>query len=1157
MVFVKPQSQVINGKEYNYYYLYHSYRPKGSDNPTNFKVGKVGDDIDSIVGNLKDKADKKGFDISAQELSNFRDTLERIDENSNTIEEKVELINEHNRQEEEKGEEEDEGDIPEEIGEWNLEYESPERIIYGANDQLFATYGKDTGWMTVDFGKFNQQRTGYPKSDSVAVADEDKDFEYFKNWLKNLSPPEAVGEYSKYVDMEDESEEDSDSSEEEVRNYDWIDQIGDYVEKGSYEGFRDMRTGVRWYIADGGSVYDAELVLTGKDYGDAVGIHDEDWDKARETVINWFNDVEKTVEFIVSEIKKEDKGFRKSTLRDRVMSGIEPSSYYGDDFDWANQLVLYAIEVGTSDNRLEMKKGTVQLGYESSKPGSEDSDSSDSEDEEMTDVSDAEEDFKSRFLDIVDSLGLEEYKDIPDDLEVEKLNSSQKTKEGKYTKTEALAKTRMKGGEVIGLSVNPKMWENATENRKKYIAIHEATHLKHDRGHRWVFFTDLKEYINEYYGDFEPFREMFENDVRISGDKTANRMINIESLDKSEVNNFAQEYLDNIYALNEEEGGFEELSFRASTQYEGGQFKAFVGRGRGKDQIHTLTIDLNTSEVKYRNDKYSQFFENRDLDVGQLSNKFDEAYKQLKNSNRYFQDEETVEEEQERKKKEAELQEEVSDAVIELMKEEYRNGNEKLSKSEISDKLEIEFEDKILQKSLNSLSRLGVLSITGKDQYSLTKKMKKKVDEEGNELRQELVEIILDSLKEGYDDGMDSVPEFMIKQDAIEKSDFEVSDMESQEKFEDALDDAFERLSSRGDIYQPKKDNWALVEPGQFEELQDAVQERKEEEERLEGYVRFAQNGNEILLEEGEYYWVQWKNSGESFSKRDPFPQKASEIKELFEDQSFTKVTDSVIKWSFYGDMGSKDYRVDPDDKASKQDYEEYQEEKKKQAEEDFEEELEELSSPYELGGMESRAKRLGDRAGLSESEVEEKIEEAKEKASEQKEEDLNEVKESVKEMRDSKYVTRFDSNFDTKGWSDELSDLRGWSDRDYDDIRSKFRGMNGVMIGNDSMTVALLYEDSGISASEVKNFFTDGLQEFDEWKTVEVEDSDDTVYVPEFFDEDADSSYNPEYVNKLDKVFKNGYRMFTADGYPLVIIPTDETQWGITVAPRISDDAY
>lgn len=80
VVFVKHQVQTINGTEYEYWYLYESYYDPSMDNPTNFKVGKVGDDVSSLVSNLRDKAGSKDLDISADEIEKFRNQVESVEE---------------------------------------------------------------------------------------------------------------------------------------------------------------------------------------------------------------------------------------------------------------------------------------------------------------------------------------------------------------------------------------------------------------------------------------------------------------------------------------------------------------------------------------------------------------------------------------------------------------------------------------------------------------------------------------------------------------------------------------------------------------------------------------------------------------------------------------------------------------------------------------------------------------------------------------------------------------------------------------------------------------------------------------------------------------------------------------------------------------------
>jgi len=118
MVFVKKQKNKKPGTEDEYYgpyyYLYQTYYKPGMEYPTNFKVGKVDDSIDSIMDNYREKADSKDLDVSADEFEEFRDKLEHIDENANSVEEKAEMIKEYEQDpenhEEEESEEESEND---------------------------------------------------------------------------------------------------------------------------------------------------------------------------------------------------------------------------------------------------------------------------------------------------------------------------------------------------------------------------------------------------------------------------------------------------------------------------------------------------------------------------------------------------------------------------------------------------------------------------------------------------------------------------------------------------------------------------------------------------------------------------------------------------------------------------------------------------------------------------------------------------------------------------------------------------------------------------------------------------------------------------------------------------------------------------------------
>lgn len=126
MVFVKHQEQTINGKEYEYYYLYESYYNPGMKYPQNFKVGKVGDDISSLVSSLKDKADANDIDLDQSDIDHFKIQL-------NTVEAKAK---EEGIEEDELGEFYDEafsGELGEDEG---SEEDSEESRMYDIGDRF-------------------------------------------------------------------------------------------------------------------------------------------------------------------------------------------------------------------------------------------------------------------------------------------------------------------------------------------------------------------------------------------------------------------------------------------------------------------------------------------------------------------------------------------------------------------------------------------------------------------------------------------------------------------------------------------------------------------------------------------------------------------------------------------------------------------------------------------------------------------------------------------------------------------------------------------------------------------------------------------------------------------------------------------------------------
>jgi len=133
MVFIKHQKQKINGNEYEYYYLYESYYNPGMEYPQNFKVGKVGDDISSLVSNLKDKASDKDIDLDQDDIDHFKIQL-------NTVEAKAK----------EEGIEEDElGEFYDEAfsGELGEEDDSEDDSEESKEDQLYDyKIGSVEGW---------------------------------------------------------------------------------------------------------------------------------------------------------------------------------------------------------------------------------------------------------------------------------------------------------------------------------------------------------------------------------------------------------------------------------------------------------------------------------------------------------------------------------------------------------------------------------------------------------------------------------------------------------------------------------------------------------------------------------------------------------------------------------------------------------------------------------------------------------------------------------------------------------------------------------------------------------------------------------------------------------------------------------------------------
>jgi hypothetical protein len=84
MVFVKTQKNKKPGTEDEYYgpyyYLYESYYDPSMEYPTNFKVGKVGEDTSTLVSNLKEKASDKDIDLDQEDIDHFKIQLRTVEE---------------------------------------------------------------------------------------------------------------------------------------------------------------------------------------------------------------------------------------------------------------------------------------------------------------------------------------------------------------------------------------------------------------------------------------------------------------------------------------------------------------------------------------------------------------------------------------------------------------------------------------------------------------------------------------------------------------------------------------------------------------------------------------------------------------------------------------------------------------------------------------------------------------------------------------------------------------------------------------------------------------------------------------------------------------------------------------------------------------------
>lgn len=635
MVFVKHQQQTISGTTYEYHYLYHSYRDENGE-PTNFMIGKLGEGVDALCENFRDQA--KDIDsVSKKDCDRFENRLRDAFDNGDTDDEIAEMLDDEDILEE--PEDEDEEGY-ESIGDWELELDSESRTIWSPQDKdnLFVTF-MENGDLTVDFGDFNMKQTGYPKRDSVVVADEGKDLDYAIEFLDRNSPADVVGEFSKYLDEPDPALAitgrsdneihvfeniyfDPDDEEYKAHNHEMNDVGGD----SGYVEVEDMVVKLE-FTSDGWKVevveedpllnytIDSGDIEIGK--GDQEGtlvFHEDDadhilvygavmdFDVSSETIYN-MSDEE------LREVEEEIMDYLDTAPLGATFSNIQSS--VGENSRVVSKALNNLIDQGLVE---ENDRGR----YVRKDIEEKDSITEAVESDDDTDLVEGGTEDQRKVAKMIVEIAEAEYdeEELPDyslPLEVNTLEEDQEERS-----VNKHASVNMRGdivagnlkGSIVSVSVSDSYFD-LTQTERRYVRYHEAVHFRVP-DHSREFYEELQNVIEGREGDVVGvMREMFIIDLLSHKFDPASFLDDYDGLTRSDVDTL----MDNHYELVEtvlletDSDKFDEVVpgktinryFNANMSSDAvAEFS--YGRGRGKSKEIIVEIDLETGKLEDKSD---------------------------------------------------------------------------------------------------------------------------------------------------------------------------------------------------------------------------------------------------------------------------------------------------------------------------------------------------------------------------------------------------------------------------------------------------------------------------------------------------------------------------------------------------------------------------
>jgi hypothetical protein len=679
MVFVKHQVQEINGTQYEYYYLYESYYEPGMKYPQNFKVGKVGEDVSSLVSSYKEKAKSNGIDLSESDLDHFRIQIR-------TVEEKAE---QKDIDDEDKGEfyqdvfnedaEEEENIDPEGLDVWTLETSS-----YGEEDGKWVWHAESVYVSYDESGNSVISQVGSKNPYLNEIEAEFESWEEVVEWLKDKEPEDFHRE----------------GSDKDPREMDYVYESRNRPVPSSFlnnaPGSIEISFQDRLVGSSEALPYDIfeeyELTLDEKNVEDTWGLKElVKWtDTDRDTLVNAFEGgrIEEVKQHINNKLYENNFDNQYLTLRvfDSVKEDVEDISSFGSERETISVKVVPTDEFrrlnddirknfwspgeklpdGISKHDFEKAINTEYLGLRDL------TDYIPLDPEESLEVGEVyikdggitgvqiKKELIESHIPTVDQMDVHE---VVENMRVEGNNKEIKREFAKNvlnivkkfglgsdvdgrriwkhlrvsanTKNDAYAGVELRGSNVLGIRLNISKYKNAPEKKKREIEYHEAVHFEHDN-HFESFYDRLIEIISEDYGSIDQFRRFIATDIRASDSSLEPEQFlpdYSEQVFDWQIKKLASRYSTMMSSIERYSDiqRFENYGDTVHWEETGGIVQIKLGRGRGKSRLVIAEIDRIDGDISVKEPELWVYIEKVDMTDGSVvfgdaSDSFQEAF---------------------------------------------------------------------------------------------------------------------------------------------------------------------------------------------------------------------------------------------------------------------------------------------------------------------------------------------------------------------------------------------------------------------------------------------------------------------------------------------------------------------------------------------------